>query len=232
MGEKKGLFICLFLKHMHSIIFSMLGGGGKSGGEFRTNCLTVNPTFQHFNLTPAVKVHAVQPWNFFLLVVGVLKLHLCRRLCQIYHLLPCLPKAFTTSQDACFSSLLPVTHCQDWALSAPKLEAGQVDALTVVSAILFFSKCNWMLSFVWICFKSISGTSPTPPWLVWRSQQRLKTVRYLTSEKVIYIQRKLLAEILSCCSVQSKDVIFTFFVPVTHIELLSFISISILPSLL
>lgn len=32
MGEKRCLLICLFLKHMHSIIFSMLGEKKKRGG--------------------------------------------------------------------------------------------------------------------------------------------------------------------------------------------------------
>lgn len=95
---------------MRSIIFSMLQEK-KKGVLYKL--LGSKSFLSAFNLSPAVKVHAVQPWNFFLLVVSVLKLHLCRKLCQIYHLLPCLQKAFTTSQDACFSFLWPVTECQD-----------------------------------------------------------------------------------------------------------------------
>lgn len=153
-----------------------------------------------------------------------------------YHLMPSLQKAVITSRGAYFSCLLPVSRCQDWALCAPRFEAGRCIYCSICKPFFF--------SLIIIIIKEITGCSvlwefvlipflgPSTLWLVWRSQQWLNTVRYLTSGKVICIQRKLPAEILSCCFVQAKDVIFAFFGPITHTELPSFILISILPLLL
>jgi len=51
------LLLCLFLKHMHSIIFSMFG---KKKEDFFYKLLRSKSFLSAFNLITAVKVHAVQ----------------------------------------------------------------------------------------------------------------------------------------------------------------------------
>lgn len=80
-----------------------------------------------------------------------------------YHLMPSLQKAVTTSRGAYFSCLLPVSHYQDWALCAPRFEAGRCIYCSICkpfffSLIIIIIKEVSGCSVLWECFNSISGT--------------------------------------------------------------------------